>query len=106
MIKMLRVFFKFCSPKRKKQFYLAILLTVLMGLCEAAKLPAIWFMFKNIFEGTFDLMTVLYSFLIMLIPVCLSVVFRYASTMLQVDGGYSTAAEKRIEIVAVGKSVE
>ncbi len=98
MIKMLRVFFKFCSPKRKKQFYLAILLTVLMGLCEAAKLPAIWFMFKNIFEGTFDLMTVLYSFLIMLIPVCLSVVFRYASTMLQVDGGYSTAAEKRIEI--------
>ena len=67
MIKMLRVFFKFCSPKRKKQFYLAILLTVLMGLCEAAKLPAIWFMFKNIFEGTFDLMTVLYSFLIMLI---------------------------------------
>ncbi|MBO5541983.1 MAG: ABC transporter ATP-binding protein [Acholeplasmatales bacterium] len=98
MIKMLRVFFKFCSPKRKKQFYLAILLTVLMGLCEAAKLPAIWFMFKNIFEGTFDLMTVLYSFLIMLIPVCLSVVFRYASSMLQVDGGYSTAAEKRIEI--------
>ena len=98
MIKMLRVFFKFCSPKRRKQFYLAILLTVLMGLCEAAKLPAIWFMFENIFEGTFDLMTVLYSFLIMLIPVCLSVVFRYASSMLQVDGGYSTAAEKRIEI--------
>ena len=98
MFKMLKVFFKFCSPKRRKQFYLAIVLTVLMGLCEAAKLPAIWFMFKNIFEGTFDLMTVLYSFLIMLIPVCFSVLFRYASTMLQVDGGYSTASEKRIEI--------
>ncbi len=69
-----------------------------MGLCEAAKLPAIWYLFKNIFEGTFDLMTVLYSFLIMLIPVCLSVIFRYMSTMLQVDGGYSTASEKRIEI--------
>ncbi len=95
---MLKVFFKFCSPKRKKQFYLAIILTILMGLCEAAKMPAIWFLFKNIFEGTFDLMTVLYSFLIMLIPVCFSVVFRYAATMLQVDGGYSTASEKRIEI--------
>ncbi len=95
---MLKVFFKFCSPKRRKQFYLAIILTVLMGLCEAAKMPAIWFLFKNIFEGTFDLMTVLYSFLIMLIPVCFSVVFRYAATMLQVDGGYSTASEKRIEI--------
>ena len=98
MFKMLKVFFRFCSPKRRKQFYLAIVLTVLMGLCEAAKLPAIWYLFKNIFEGTFDLMTVLYSFLIMLIPVCLSVIFRYASTMLQVDGGYSTASEKRIEI--------
>ncbi len=98
MIKMLKVFFKFCSPKRKKQFYLAIILTVLMGLCEAAKLPAIWYLFKNIFEGTFELKVVLYAFLIMLIPVCVSVVLRYASSMLQVDGGYSTASEKRIEI--------
>ena len=98
MIKMLKMFFKFCPSKRKKQFYIAIVLTVLMGLCEAAKLPAIWFLFKNIFEGTFDLYTVLYAFLIMLIPLCLSIVFRYISTMLQVDGGYSTASEKRIEI--------
>ncbi len=98
MIKMLKVFFKFCSPKRKRQFYLAIVLTVLMGMCEAAKLPAIWYLFKNIFEGTFTLQVVLFSFLIMLIPVCISVGLRYASSMLQVDGGYSTAAEKRIEI--------
>ncbi len=98
MIKMLKVFFKFCSPKRRRQFYLAIVLTVLMGLCEAAKLPAIWYMFKNIFEGTFDLKTVLYSFLIMLIPVVISIGLKYAATMLQVDGGYSSAAEKRIEI--------
>jgi len=98
MIKMLKVFFKFCSPKRKRQFIIAIILTVLMGMCEAAKLPAIWYLFKNIFEGTFSLTVVLISFLIMLIPVCLSVILRYASSMLQVDGGYSTAAEKRIEI--------
>ena len=98
MIKMLRVFFKFCSPKRRKQFYLAIILTVLMGLCEASKLPAIWYLFKNIFEGTFELKTVLISFLIMLVPVLISIGLRYASTMLQVDGGYSTASEKRIEI--------
>ncbi len=98
MIKMLKAFFRFCPPKRKKQFILAIILTVLMGMCEAAKLPAIWFLFKNIFEGTFDLTVVLLSFLIMLIPVCISIVLRYASSMLQVDGGYSTAAEKRIEI--------
>ena len=98
MLKMLKVFFKFCSPKRRKQFYLAIILTVLMGLCEAAKLPAIWFMFKNIFDGTFELKTILFSFLIMLIPVCISIVLKYAATMLQVDAGYSTAAEKRIEI--------
>lgn len=98
MIKMLKVFFKFCSPKRKKQFYLAIVLTVLMGLCEAAKLPAIWYLFKNIFEGTFSLNVVLITFLIMLIPVLISIGLRYASTMLQVSAGYNTAAEKRIEI--------
>ena len=34
----------------------------------------------------------------MLIPLCVSIVLKYISTMLQVDGGYSTAAEKRIEI--------
>lgn len=98
MLKMLKAFFNFCPSKRKKQFYLAIILTVLMGLCEAAKLPAIWYLFKRIFEGNYDLMTVLYAFLIMLIPVIISIFLRYASTMLQVDGGYSTAAEKRIEI--------
>lgn len=98
MIKMLKVFFAFCPSKRKKQFYIAIVLTVLIGLCEAAKLPAIWYLFKNIFEGTFNLTVILYAFLIMLIPLCVSIVLRYISTMLQVDGGYSTAAEKRIEI--------
>ncbi|MCR4898588.1 MAG: ABC transporter ATP-binding protein/permease [Acholeplasmatales bacterium] len=98
MIKMLKVFFKFCSPKRRKQFYLAIFLTVLMGMCEAAKLPAIWYLFKNIFEGTFELKTILITFLIMFIPLCASIGLRYAATMLQVDAGYSTAAEKRIEI--------
>ena len=47
MIKMLKVFFDFCDKKRKHEFYLAIVLTVLMGLCEAAKLPALWYLFKN-----------------------------------------------------------
>ncbi len=98
MIKMLKMFFRFCPPKRKRQFILAIILTVLMGMCEAAKLPAIWYLFKNIFEGTFSLTVVLISFLIMLVPVCISIILRYASSMLQVDGGYSTASEKRIEI--------
>jgi len=98
MIKMLKVFFKFCLPKRRKQFYLAIVLTVLMGLCEAAKLPAIWYLFKNIFENNFNLNTILISFLIMLIPVIISIVLKYIATMLQVKAGYATAAEKRIEI--------
>ena len=98
MIKMLKKFFEFCPPKRKKQFYVAIILTVLMGFCEAAKLPAIWYLFSNIFAGTLDLNVILYSFLIMIIPACISAVLKYVSTMLQVDGGYSTASEKRIEI--------
>ncbi len=98
MLKMLKVFFDFCPSKRKKQFYLAIVLTILMGICEAAKLPAIWYLFKNVFEGTFDLDTVLFAFLIMLVPAVISIGLKYASSMLQVDGGYSTAAEKRIEI--------
>ena len=51
MLKMLKKFFSFCDKKERRQFYLAIILTVLMGLCEAAKLPAIWYLFKNIFEN-------------------------------------------------------
>ena len=98
MFKMLKTFFSFCDKKRKREFYLAILLTVLMGLCEAAKLPAIFYLFKNIFDNTLSLNVILISFLIMLIPVLLSMVFKYISTMLQVNGGYRTAAEKRIEI--------
>ncbi len=98
MFKMLKMFFSFCDNKRRKQFYLAIVLTILMGLCEAAKLPAIWYLFKNIFEGTLTLNAILTSFIIMLVPLLLSMIFRYMSSMLQVDGGYSTAADKRIEI--------
>ncbi len=98
MLKMLRMFFGFCSKKRRRQFYLAIVLTVIMGMCEASKLPAIWYLFKNIFEGTFSLQVVLISFLIMFIPLIISMVCRYASTMLQCDGGYGSTCEKRIEI--------
>lgn len=98
MIKMLRKFFSFCSKKRKNQFYLAIVLTIIMGMCEASKLPAIWWTFKNIFEGTFTPTVILQSFLIMLIPLLVSCVCRYASTMLQCDGGYGSTCEKRIEI--------
>ncbi len=98
MLKMLKKFFGFCTPKRRKQFYIAIVLTVIMGICEAMKLPAIWYMFDNIFKDTFTLNTILISFLIMLIPVIISMVCRYASTMLQCSGGYNSAAEKRIEI--------
>lgn len=98
MIKMLKMFFGFCNKKRKRQFYLAIALTIIMGICEATKLPAIWYLFKNIFEGTFSLTVVLHSFLIMLIPLMISMVCRYASTMLQCDGGYGSTCEKRIEI--------
>ena len=98
MIKMLKMFFGFCSKKRKRQFYLAIVLTIIMGLCEATKLPAIWWTFKNIFEGTFTPMVILQSSLIMLIPLLVSCVCRYASTMLQCDGGYGSTCEKRIEI--------
>lgn len=98
MIKMLKMFFDFCSKKRKRQFYLAIVLTVIMGICEASKLPAIWWVFKNIFEGTFTLDTIWQSLLIMLIPLIISCICRYASTMLQCDGGYGSTCEKRIEI--------
>lgn len=98
MIKMLRMFFGFCSKKRKRQFYLAIVLTIIMGICEASKLPAIWWLFKNIFEGTFGISTIWQSLLIMVIPLIISCVCRYASTMLQCDGGYGSTCEKRIEI--------
>ena len=98
MIKMLRMFFGFCSKKRKRQFYLAIVLTIIMGICEASKLPAIWWLFKNIFEGTFGISTIWQSLLIMVIPLIISCICRYASTMLQCDGGYGSTCEKRIEI--------
>ena len=98
MIKMLRMFFSFCNKKRKRQFYLAIVLTIIMGICEASKLPAIWWLFKNIFEGTFSINTIWQSLLIMIIPLVISCICRYASTMLQCDGGYGSTCEKRIEI--------
>ena len=98
MLKMLKMFFLFCDKKERRQFYLAIVLTVLMGLCEAAKLPAIWYLFKNIFDDKLTLNVILISFLIMLIPLIFSMIFRYIATMLQVKAGYRTAANKRIEI--------
>ncbi|RKM60902.1 ABC transporter ATP-binding protein [Butyrivibrio sp. XB500-5] len=98
MIATLRRFFKFCSEKNRKRFYIALVLSIVAALCGAMKFPAMGYILMNFINGTIDKKTILIGFLIMTVPLALEATLKGFSTMLQCRGGYGECADKRIHI--------
>ena len=98
MFDTLKKFFDFCLPINRKKFHLSIVLSVISGLFNALKIPAIGVLMQAILgEGitTRHIFTALGLMLLSIIGVSL---IKYKATMLQTEAGYGTAADKRIEI--------
>ena len=98
MLEILRKFFRFCDERERREFYRSIVLGVLAALFSALKIPAIGVMLQAILVEGVTAKTILLSLAVMLISVIGSSILKYRATALQTDGGYSTTANKRVQI--------
>ena len=98
MLEILRKFFRFCDERERRAFYRSIVLGVAVALFSALKLPAIGVMLQAILTGGVTAKAILLSLGIMLVSVVGASLLKYRATALQTDGGYRTAANKRVQI--------
>ncbi len=98
MLEILRKFFRFCDERERREFYISIVLGVLAALFSALKIPAISVMLQAILTDGVTAKAILLSLGIMLVSVVSASLLKYRATALQTDGGYRTAANKRVQI--------
>ena len=98
MLEILKRFFDFCNSTERRKFYISIVLGILAALFSALKIPAIGVMLQAVLDGAVTGRAILLSTGIMLASVIGSSLLKYKATALQTEGGYSTAAGKRVEI--------
>lgn len=98
MLSILKKFFRFCDADARRKFYRSIVLVVLAALFSALKIPAIDVMLRAIFTGGVDGAAIMLSGFIMLLSVTGASLLKYRATALQTDAGYSTIANKRVQI--------
>lgn len=98
MLEILRKFFRFCDKRERREFYVSIVLGVVAALFSALKIVAIGVMLQAILADDITVKAILLSIAIMLMFVIGSSLLKYRATALQTDGGYSTTANKRVQI--------
>ena len=98
MLEILRKFFDFCDPADRKKFYRSIALGVAAALFSALKFPAVGVLLRAILNGAVTREAIWLSLLLMLVSVIGASLLKYRATALQTEGGYSTAAYKRVQI--------
>lgn len=98
MLEMIKKFFDFCNDKNRRKFYTAIVLGVIEAMFTAMKIPAAFVAIKAVLNDNIDTKAILTVIGLMLISTLGKTVISRFSTMLQTEGGYDTAALKRIEI--------
>ena len=98
VLEILRNFFRFCDKRERRKFYVSIVLGVVAALFSALKIVAIGVMLQAILADDITVKAILLSIAIMLMSVIGSSLLKYRATALQTDGGYSTTANKRVQI--------
>ncbi|MBQ6634148.1 MAG: ABC transporter ATP-binding protein [Clostridia bacterium] len=98
MLEMIKKFFGFCNNKNRNKFYKAIVLGVIEAMFTAMKIPAAFVAIKVVLDDNINTKAILTVIALMLISTLGKTVISRFSTMLQTEGGYDTAALKRIEI--------
>ena len=98
MFKILFKFFDFAGGINKKKFHIAVVLGIVIAMCDAMKIPAIAVMISAIISGEITVRTIFTCTAIMLGSMVVNFFVRYTSTMLQTEAGYTACADKRIEI--------
>ncbi len=97
MTKILFKFFRF-SGEQKSKFYVSIGFSLLHAIFEAIRIPAIAIVIKAIVEGNMTIQTVWMSLGIMIVSIIGCTFTRRGMVMRMTKGGYTMAANKRVEI--------
>lgn len=98
MLRMLRKFFDFCSPKDRAKFYKSVALGVLDAMFGVLKILAAFFAVSAVIDREITTNTFILVLGCMLISTIGKMVINRFSQMLQTEAGYNTCAGKRIEI--------
>ena len=98
MYRILKNFFDFCSREDRKRFYISIVLSLLQAMLEAMKIPAIACMVTALLDNNVTSKTCLTCLCIMIVSVIGSGIIKSKATMLQTEAGYSTCANKRMQL--------
>lgn len=98
MFGILKKFFDFCGEESRRKFKISIALGAVQAIGEAMKIPAIMVILMAITRYDISAGYIWASVVIMAVSFAVSFLSKKRSTMLQTEGGYDTAAFKRIEI--------
>ena len=103
MFEILQRFFNFCDKENRRKFYSAIAIGDLNSFFMALRIAAVAVMIQGIIASVkdgipFTSKTILLSSAIMSFSIIAAIITKKIMTMLQTEGGYRTAANKRIEI--------
>ncbi len=103
MFEILRRFFNFCDKENRNKFYSAIVIGVFNSFFMALRIAAVAVMIQGLIatikDGEpFTAKTILLSLAIMAFSLIAAIITKKNMTMWQTEGGYRTAAKKRIEI--------
>lgn len=98
MFGILKKFFDFCGEESRRKFKISIALGAVQAIGEAMKIPAIMVILMAITRYDISAGYIWASLTIMAVSFAVSFLSKKRSTMLQTEGGYDTAAFKRIEI--------
>ena len=98
MLEILKKFFDFCDEKDRRKFYVSVFLGVAAALFAALKIPAVGVMMQAVISGNVTTKAIILSLGIMLVSVIGSSLLKYNATALQTEAGYSTSANKRVQI--------
>ena len=98
MLEILKKFFDFCDLRERRKVYISIVLGVAAALLSALKIPATAVSLQAILTGGITTRAIVLSLAIRLVSVVGASLLKYFATALQTDGGYSTTANKQVQI--------
>ena len=98
MFGVLKKFFLFSGKENSRKFKRSIVISLIDALASALKIPAIMCVLMGVIEGKHLGKYILGSIAIMAVSIVVGILCKMSSTVLQTEGGYTTAAFKRIEM--------
>lgn len=98
MIRAIRKFIKFTSEKNRKYLYIAIFLGIIYAVSDVMKIASVYLILDGFFNNALDAARIWLAFGLLAGGIVVMIVCKYAMTMLQCIAGYTTGANKRLEI--------